>query len=152
MRSCKSVLHATTCSSARCPIERYENQDFRVNRFFFPERNKTMAALSQATVIVMVPPRRPQNAGLRLHRICLCNAITVLERYRKCEQYSRLLGGLLLQNDWGSMSMRLRQHDLAKDQAINPGNDWSIMAKATLTLAEPGRPQAAQWFSDQGLK
>jgi DNA processing protein len=34
------------------PIERYEAQDYRVNRFFFPERNKTMAALSQATIIV----------------------------------------------------------------------------------------------------
>jgi DNA processing protein len=37
---------------SQVPIERYENQDFRVNRFFFPERNKTMAALSRATVIV----------------------------------------------------------------------------------------------------
>jgi DNA processing protein len=34
------------------PIERYEAQNYRVNRFFFPERNKTMAALSQATIIV----------------------------------------------------------------------------------------------------
>jgi DNA processing protein len=37
---------------SQVPVERYESQNYRVNRFFFPERNKTMAALSQATVIV----------------------------------------------------------------------------------------------------
>lgn len=37
---------------SQVPLERYEAQDFRVNRFFFPERNKTMAALTQATIIV----------------------------------------------------------------------------------------------------
>ncbi|ALC13052.1 DNA-processing protein DprA [Sphingopyxis sp. 113P3] len=37
---------------SQVPVERYEAQDFRVNRFFFPERNKTMAALTQATIIV----------------------------------------------------------------------------------------------------
>ena len=35
---------------SQVPIERYEAQDYRVNRFFFPERNKTMAALSEATI------------------------------------------------------------------------------------------------------
>lgn len=37
---------------SQVPIERYEAQNFRVNRFFFPERNKTMAALTEATIIV----------------------------------------------------------------------------------------------------
>lgn len=37
---------------SQVPVERYETQNFRLNRLFFPERNKTMAALSQATVIV----------------------------------------------------------------------------------------------------
>lgn len=37
---------------SQVPIQRYKNQDFRLNRFFFPERNATMSALSQATVIV----------------------------------------------------------------------------------------------------
>ena len=37
---------------SQVPLKRYEAQDYRVNRFFFPERNVTMAALSQATVIV----------------------------------------------------------------------------------------------------
>ena len=31
---------------------RYESQDYRYNRLFFPERNKTMSALTEATVIV----------------------------------------------------------------------------------------------------
>jgi DNA processing protein len=37
---------------SQVPIERYEAQNYRVNRFFFPERNKTMSALTEATVIV----------------------------------------------------------------------------------------------------
>lgn len=34
------------------PVERYSAQNPRTNRFFFPERNKTMSALSEATIIV----------------------------------------------------------------------------------------------------
>ncbi len=37
---------------SQVPVERYEAQNPRINRFFFPERNKTMAALSEATIIV----------------------------------------------------------------------------------------------------
>lgn len=37
---------------SQIPILRYQRQDWRMNRFFFPERNKTMSALTQATVIV----------------------------------------------------------------------------------------------------
>jgi DNA processing protein len=37
---------------SQVPVEKYDSQDYRVNRFFFPERNKTMAALTEATVIV----------------------------------------------------------------------------------------------------
>lgn len=37
---------------SQVPFIRYSRQDFRVNRGFFPERNKTMSALSEATVIV----------------------------------------------------------------------------------------------------
>lgn len=37
---------------SQVPFIRYSKQDFRVNRGFFPERNKTMSALSEATVIV----------------------------------------------------------------------------------------------------
>lgn len=37
---------------SQVPIKRYHEQNFRVNRIFFPERNATMSALSQATIIV----------------------------------------------------------------------------------------------------
>ena len=37
---------------SQVPICRYAEQDFRANRFFFPERNITMSALTEATIIV----------------------------------------------------------------------------------------------------
>ena len=38
---------------SQVPVERYDRQQNPVsNRFFFPERNKTMSALTEATIIV----------------------------------------------------------------------------------------------------
>ena len=37
---------------SQVPVERYAAQNPRVNRFFFPERNKTMSAVSEGTIIV----------------------------------------------------------------------------------------------------
>lgn len=37
---------------SQVPVLRYARQDFRWNRGFFPERNKTMSALTDATIIV----------------------------------------------------------------------------------------------------
>lgn len=37
---------------SQVPVFRYSKQDFRRNRGFFPERNKTMSALTEATIIV----------------------------------------------------------------------------------------------------
>lgn len=37
---------------SQVPIWRYAKQDYRSNRLFFPERNATMSAIAQATVIV----------------------------------------------------------------------------------------------------
>jgi DNA processing protein len=37
---------------SQIPVYRYSKQDFRRNRGFFPERNKTMSALTEATIIV----------------------------------------------------------------------------------------------------
>ena len=37
---------------SQVPVERYDMQNPRSNRFFFPERNKTMSALTKATIIV----------------------------------------------------------------------------------------------------
>lgn len=38
------------------PLKRYESQDFRRNRAFFPERNVVMSALTEATIIVEAGP------------------------------------------------------------------------------------------------
>jgi DNA processing protein len=37
---------------SQVPVCRYLDQDYRSNRFFFPERNITMSALTEATIIV----------------------------------------------------------------------------------------------------
>jgi len=37
---------------SQVPFYFYSSQDYRKNRFFFPERNKTMSALSEATIII----------------------------------------------------------------------------------------------------
>ena len=37
---------------SQVPVKRYESQDYRHNRSFFPERNVTMSALTEATIIV----------------------------------------------------------------------------------------------------
>lgn len=37
---------------SQIPVERYEAQSPKTNRFFFPERNKTMSALAIATIII----------------------------------------------------------------------------------------------------
>jgi len=37
---------------SQVPVIRYSMQDYRMNRSFFPERNKTMSALTEATIIV----------------------------------------------------------------------------------------------------
>lgn len=37
---------------SQVPVKRYEEQDYRQNRLFFPERNITMSALTEATIIV----------------------------------------------------------------------------------------------------
>lgn len=37
---------------SQVPVLRYYSQTYKVNRFFFPERNKTMSALTKATIII----------------------------------------------------------------------------------------------------
>jgi DNA processing protein len=37
---------------SQVPVQRYDAQDYRMNRLFFPERNITMSALTEATIIV----------------------------------------------------------------------------------------------------
>lgn len=59
---------------SQVPFERYSRQTFRTNRFFFPERNATMSALSEATIIIeagetsgtLVQARAATNQGRKL--------------------------------------------------------------------------------------
>ena len=37
---------------SQVPVKRYETSGFPLNRLFFPERNITMSALTEATIIV----------------------------------------------------------------------------------------------------
>ena len=37
---------------SQVPVKRYESQNYRLNRHYFPERNVTMSALTEATIIV----------------------------------------------------------------------------------------------------
>lgn len=65
---------------SQVPVVRYEHQDYRLNRFFFPERNATMSALTQATIIVeagntsgaLVQARAAINQGRKLFILESC--------------------------------------------------------------------------------
>lgn len=76
------------------PVLRYEAQNFRTNRFFFPERNKLMSALTQATVIVeagetsgtLVQAREALRQGRKLFIMSSCFErpdLTWPERFEK---------------------------------------------------------------------
>ena len=49
-----SGLAAEHLVISQVPLRRYEAQDWRRNRAFFPARNATLAALTQATIVVEV--------------------------------------------------------------------------------------------------
>lgn len=77
---------------SQVPFKRYIDQDYRINRGFFPERNITMSALTQATVIVeasdtsgtLIQARAALAQGRKLFILDSCfqnKAITWPERY-----------------------------------------------------------------------
>ena len=79
---------------SQVPVLRYERQDYRTNRRFFPERNKTMSALTEATVIVeagetsgtLIQARAALEQGRKLFILdnCFRNAkITWPDRFAK---------------------------------------------------------------------
>lgn len=51
-RSLQDKIAAEYLLISQVPLLRYQRQNYQQNRFFFPERNKTMSALTLATVIV----------------------------------------------------------------------------------------------------
>lgn len=79
---------------SQVPFIRYASQNYKVNRFFFPERNKTMSALSEATVIIeasetsgtLIQARAALDQGRRLFILQNCfenKSITWPERFEK---------------------------------------------------------------------
>ena len=79
---------------SQVPIVRYLKQNYKINRIFFPERNKTMSALSQATVIVeagetsgtLIQARAAIEQGRKLFILDSCfnnNNITWPKRFEK---------------------------------------------------------------------
>lgn len=79
---------------SQVPVERYEAQTVHWNRLFFPERNKTMSALSEATVIVeagetsgtLIQAREALKQGRRLFILNSCferGDLTWPERFEK---------------------------------------------------------------------
>ena len=65
---------------SQVPFVRYHKQGYEFNRYFFPERNKTMSALSQATIIVeagqtsgtLVQARAALHQGRKLFILASC--------------------------------------------------------------------------------
>lgn len=51
-RKLQQIIASKHLLISQIPFFQYSKQSWRINRFFFPERNKTMAAISQATIIV----------------------------------------------------------------------------------------------------
>jgi DNA processing protein len=51
-RNLQNIIAKEFLLISQVPFSKYAKQDYRKNRFFFPERNVTMSALSQATIIV----------------------------------------------------------------------------------------------------
>jgi DNA processing protein len=79
---------------SQVPVERYEAQNFKWNRLFFPERNKTMSALTVATVIVeagetsgtLIQAREAIKQGRKLFILNSCferSDLTWPERYQR---------------------------------------------------------------------
>ena len=79
---------------SQVPFIRYASQNYKVNRFFFPERNKTMSALSEATVIIeasetsgtLIQARAALDQGRKLFILQNCfenKNITWPERFEK---------------------------------------------------------------------
>lgn len=79
---------------SQVPVLRYESQDYRYNRTFFPERNKTMSALTEATIIVeagetsgtLIQARAALEQGRKLFILDSCfknSNLTWPEKYEK---------------------------------------------------------------------
>lgn len=100
---------------SQVPFWKYKQQDYRINRFFFPERNKTMSAISEGTVIVeagetsgtLIQARAALQQKRKLFILDSCFAnpeITWPAKFEKLgavrvRQYTDITSQLGLQND-----------------------------------------------------
>jgi len=65
---------------SQVPFLKYEQQDYKLNRLFFPERNKTMSAITEATIIIeasntsgtLIQARAAINQGRKLFILNSC--------------------------------------------------------------------------------
>lgn len=100
---------------SQVPFLRYSNQTYRENRFFFPERNKTMSAIAKATVIIeagetsgtLVQAKAALKQGRKLFILQSCfenKYITWPEKFEKMgairvQMFEDILKNLEIKND-----------------------------------------------------
>ena len=100
---------------SQVPFLRYSNQTYRENRFFFPERNKTMSAIAKATVIIeagetsgtLVQAKAALKQGRKLFILQSCfenKNITWPEKFEKMgairvQMFEDILKNLEIKND-----------------------------------------------------
>lgn len=100
---------------SQVPFLRYNNQTYRENRFFFPERNKTMSAIAKATVIIeagetsgtLVQARAALKQGRKLFILQSCfenKNITWPEKFEKIgairvQNFDDILNNLEINNE-----------------------------------------------------
>ncbi|WP_264566177.1 DNA-processing protein DprA [Flavobacterium sp. N3904] len=79
---------------SQVPFIRYENQTFLGNKLFFPERNKTMSAITQATIIIeasdtsgtLIQAKAALNQGRKLFILQSCFEKTTISWPEKFEK------------------------------------------------------------------
>ncbi len=94
-RDLQSLIANNHLLMSQVPVERYDAQpNVRLNRWFFPERNKTMSAISEATIIIeagntsgtLVQAREALRQGRKLFILNSCferNDLTWPARFEK---------------------------------------------------------------------
>ena len=95
---------------SQVPVKRYESQDYRFNRSFFPERNVTMSALTEATIIVeagdtsgtLVQARAALRQGRKLF---ILNSCFRNSRRAWADKFSRQ--GAIIVKDYSDISQHL---------------------------------------------
>lgn len=99
---------------SQVPFLRYSEQTYRGNRLFFPERNKTMSAISEATIIVeasdtsgtLIQAKAALEQGRKLFILQSCFENTTISWPGKFEKL-----GAIRVNDFGDIMQNLSAHE-----------------------------------------